>query len=121
MFDHVSLFVADAAKSVGFYERVLTAMGYEKKMAFDKGAGFGTADGMRFVVAQSEVPTVHAHFAFVAPDRAAVDSFHAAALAAGGTDNGAPGIRPKISEHYYAAFILDPDGNNVEASCRKPG
>jgi catechol 2,3-dioxygenase-like lactoylglutathione lyase family enzyme len=60
------------------------------------------------------------HLCWAAPDRAAVDAFHAAALAAGGTDNGAPGLRPHYHAHYYGAFVLDPDGNNVEAVCHAP-
>ena len=83
--------------------------------------GFGEDGKPYFWVMSRGRPTVHgAHFAFLAPDRDAVDTFHAAGLAAGGTDNGAPGPRPIYHASYYAAFVLDPDGNNVEAVCHTP-
>jgi catechol 2,3-dioxygenase-like lactoylglutathione lyase family enzyme len=83
-------------------------------------SGFGDAQKPYFWIAKREPATPSAHIAFAAPDRATVDAFHAAATAAGMTDNGEPGPRPIYHEHYYGAFVLDPDGNNIEAVCHFP-
>ena len=122
MFDHVGLNVRDYAASRAFYERALAPLGWSVVMAFDewKAAGFGTAEKPEFWVSEREPYGTGTHVAFVAGDRATVDDFHAAALAAGGRDNGAPGIREMYHPTYYGAFVLDADGNNVEAVCHTP-
>jgi catechol 2,3-dioxygenase-like lactoylglutathione lyase family enzyme len=119
MFDHVGLNVKDYAASRAFYEQALAPLGYGVVMGSDewKGVGFGTDGKPSFWVTQREPYGTGTHVAFHCPDRASVDAFHAAALAAGGADNGAPGIREHYHPTYYGAFVLDPDGNNVEAVC----
>ena len=115
MIDHLKLHVADATRSKAFYEHALAPLGYRVVMEPVPGAVVGM--GTRFPdfwLAQSDTPTT-AHLAFRADDRAAVDAFHAAALAAGGKDNGGPGVRERYHPGYYGAFVIDPDGNNVEA------
>jgi catechol 2,3-dioxygenase-like lactoylglutathione lyase family enzyme len=82
--------------------------------------GFGDDRKPYFWLAPSEGPQDHIHVAFIAKDRAAVDAFHRAALAAGGKDNGAPGVRAHYHPSYYGAFVLDPDGHNIEAVCHAP-
>ncbi len=121
MFDHVGLNVRDYAASRAFYEQALAPLGYRVVMAFDEWqvAGFGTDDKPEFWVSRREPYTTGTHVAFACSDRAAVDAFHAAALSAGGTDNGAPGLREHYHPTYYGAFALDPDGNNVEAVCHR--
>ena len=115
MIDHIKLHVADAQRSKAFYEAALAPLGY--RVVMEPVPGVVAALGTKFPefwIARSDAPTV-AHVAFRAGDRAAVDAFHAAALAAGGRDNGAPGLRRQYHPGYYGAFALDPDGNNVEA------
>ena len=114
MIDHLKLHVGDVARSKAFYEAALAPLGY--RIVMEPAPGL-VGMGVRFPdfwLEQSDTPTV-AHVALRAEDRAAVDAFHAAALAAGGTDNGAPGLRPHYHPGYYGAFVIDPDGNNVEA------
>ena len=114
MIDHIKLHVGDAARSKAFYVDALAPLGYRVIIEPVEGVvGMGT-EFPDFWTEQSDTPTV-AHVALRADDRSAVDAFHAAALAAGGTDNGAPGLRPQYHDGYYGAFVLDPDGNNVEA------
>ena len=114
MIDHIKLHVADAEASRAFYEQALAPLGYRVVMEPAPGVvGMGTRFP-DFWLEQSDAPTV-AHVALRAEDRAAVDAFHAAALAAGGQDNGGPGLRPQYHPGYYGAFVFDPDGNNVEA------
>jgi catechol 2,3-dioxygenase-like lactoylglutathione lyase family enzyme len=117
--DHVGLNVKDYARSRAFYEQALAPLGWSVVMAFDdwKAAGFGTADKPDFWITEREPYGTGTHVAFGAADRAAVDAFYAAALAAGGRDNGAPGVREMYSPTYYGAFVLDADGNNIEAVC----
>jgi len=119
MFDHVGLNVRDYRASRAFYEQALEPLGYHVVMAFDEwgGAGFGPADKPEFWIMQRDPRTTGTHVAFTCGDRATVDAFHAAALAGGGTDNGPPGLREHYHPTYYAAFVHDPDGNNVEAVC----
>ena len=115
MLDHVKLHVADTARSRAFYEEALAPLGY--RVVLEPVAGMVVGMGTRFPdfwIAQADAPTT-AHVAFRADDRDAVDAFHAAALDAGGRDNGGPGERPHYHPGYYGAFVLDPDGNNVEA------
>lgn len=117
MIDHIGLNVADYARSRAFYVQALEPLGYGVVMDFEPhGVGFGPDDKPIFWVVQRE-PRGAAHVAFTASDRETVDAFHAAALAAGGTDNGAPGIREHYHPTYYGAFVLDPDGHNLEAVC----
>ena len=123
MFDHVGINVKDYAASRAFYEQALAPLGWHVVMEFDewKAAGFGTGpDKPDFWISQREPYSTGTHVAFVAADRATVDAFHAAAVAAGGRDNGAPGIREMYHPTYYGAFVLDADGNNLEAVCHKP-
>jgi catechol 2,3-dioxygenase-like lactoylglutathione lyase family enzyme len=119
MIDHVGLNVTDYQTSKRFFEHALAPLGYRVVMDFPEhgAAGFGTDGKPEFWVAARDPRGTGTHVAFVVPDRATVDAFHAAALAAGGEDNGAPGMRPHYHETYYAAFVRDPDGNNVEAVC----
>jgi catechol 2,3-dioxygenase-like lactoylglutathione lyase family enzyme len=122
MLDHVGIEVGDYDASRAFYEAALEPLGLAVVMEpLPEMAGFGADGKPWFWVNARGRPAVHGvHLAFVAADHAAVDAFHAAGLAAGGTDNGAPGARPIYHPHYYAAFVLDPDGNNVEAVCHLP-
>jgi catechol 2,3-dioxygenase-like lactoylglutathione lyase family enzyme len=118
--DHVSLEVADYARSKAFYTAALGPLGYELMMEFDGNvAGFGTQGKPDFWVIGG-TPSGSTHVAFASSDRATVDAFHSAALAAGGKDNGAPGLRPQYHEQYYGAYVHDPDGNNVETVCHLP-
>ncbi len=121
MFDHVGLNVRDFAVSREFYRRALEPLGLTETAAFEEwqAAAFGREGEYAFWVAQREPYGTGTHVAFAAGDRATVDAFHAAALAAGGTDNGAPGIREQYHPTYYGAFVLDPDGNNIEAVCHQ--
>ena len=123
MFDHVGVNVRDYATSRAFYERALAPLGYRVVMAFDewKAAGLGAADAPELWISQREPYGTGTHLAFRCDDRAAVVAFHEAALDAGGLDNGAPGIREHYHPDYYAAFVHDLDGNNVEAVCHAPG
>jgi catechol 2,3-dioxygenase-like lactoylglutathione lyase family enzyme len=119
MIDHVSIAVRDLDRSARFYQGVLAAIGYEKLVVRPRTIGFGKAYpefwlNLRATVAPVEVDG-GAHVALRARTIELVDAFHAAALAAGGTSDGAPGLRPQHGEGYYAAFIRDPDGNRIEA------
>ena len=119
MLDHLSLRVSNYARSKRFFEQALAPLGYGVRMEFESSAaGFGAGDTPDFWIAPGHAPSP-VHVAFVAADRATVDAFHRAAIVAGGRDNGAPGLRPQYDASYYGAFVLDPDGNNVEAVCRK--
>ena len=125
MLDHVALEVSDFAASKAFYEAALAPLGIELLMEpMPEAAGFGsdTGHGPRpyfWIMARGRPTVSGAHVSFAAPDRGTVDAFHAAALAAGGTDNGAPGARPIYHPRYYGGFVLDPDGNNIEAVCHR--
>lgn len=121
MLDHVGLHVRDAAVSRDFYEAALEPLGLGVVMEVPgmAGAGFGD-DGKPWFWVTPGSPSGPTHIAFHAADHASVDAFHAAALAAGGRDNGPPGIRSHYHPNYYAAFVLDPDGNNVEAVTHSP-
>lgn len=122
MFDHIGVVVSDFAKSKAFYTQALAPIGHSKvvEIRVDDGqtpaAGFCHADGSDLWISPGE-PTRPLHIAFRVATRAEVDAFHAAALAAGGQDNGLPGLRPHYHPHYYGAYILDPDGHNIEAVC----
>jgi len=118
VFDHVGLNVRDYDASRAFYERTLAPLGYRVVSAHDepKSAGFGH-DGTEFIVNRRDPVSSGTHVAFACPDREAVDAVYAAAIEAGGRDNGPPGIRERYHPTYYAAFVLDPDGNNIEGVC----
>jgi catechol 2,3-dioxygenase-like lactoylglutathione lyase family enzyme len=118
--DHVSLPVSDVERSRRFYEMALSPLGYSLLMQHPiSGTGFGRAGKPDFWIREGAGSTA-VHVAFSSPDRATVDAFHAAAVAAGGRDNGRPDLRPEYHSTYYGAFILDPDGNNIEAVCHRP-
>ncbi len=137
MIDHMTFRVSDMARSRAFYAAALAPLGYTP--CFDERfddtliVGLGQPDpdepgSNKIDTWLLQGPSPHGgpavtrgcHLCWAAADRATVDAFHAAALAAGGTDNGAPGLRPHYHPHYYGAFVLDPDGNNVEAVCHAP-
>ncbi len=115
MIDHIGLRTQQFDVLAAFYETALAPLGYEKLMAFDGAAGFGRDGIPDLWIGESTEPRSSVHFAITGDDRAAVDAFHAAGLAAGGKDNGAPGLRSDVAPGYYAAFVIDPDGNNLEA------
>lgn len=126
MIDHTGLYVADFARSRAFYERALAPLGYAVVREFPPAApahmgiaGLGEPPAADFWVIGGTPNEPKSHVAFRAASRAIVDAFHAAAIAAGGRDNGPPGLRP-YHPSYYAAFVLDPDGHNVEAVCHDP-
>ena len=122
MIDHVGLNVKDYETSRAFYEKALAPLGYRVVMAFEQWgtAGFGEDDKPEFWVNQREPVGTGTHIAFHCGDRATVTAFYEAARAAGGRDNGPPGVRAHYHPNYYGAFVLDPDGNNVEAVCHAP-
>jgi catechol 2,3-dioxygenase-like lactoylglutathione lyase family enzyme len=120
---HIDIAVADLARSRAFYAHALAPLGLTALMEFTNHSGqqligFGIPPDPEFWIREGGPVEKRLHIAFLAPTRAAVDDFHAAAIGAGGQDNGAPGLRPRYAEHYYAAFVLDPDGHNIEAVCR---
>ena len=123
MLDHVGIGVSDYQRSKEFYEQALAPLGYSLLLEFSgAAAGFGSDDGGRpsfFIEAHGEPARGRLHIAFGAESRELVDAFYAAALEAGGTDNGAPGIR-WYHDDYYGGYVLDPDGHNVEAVCHEP-
>jgi catechol 2,3-dioxygenase-like lactoylglutathione lyase family enzyme len=127
MIDHIGLPVADYARSKAFYIKALAPLGYQLVMEVQQdqndspAAGFGRDGKPDFWIGGEGRLDRAIHVAIAADDRAAVDSFHREALAAGGKDNGAPGLRPHYHPNYYGAFALDPDGHNIEAVCHKPG
>ena len=118
MLDHVSLRVSDLSSSKRFFARALAPLGYGIVKEFGTAAaGLGVAGKADLWIIQGDVGAP-IHLAFASPTRAAVDEFHAASLAGGARDNGAPGVRAQYHPSYYAAFVIDPDGNNIEAVCR---
>ena len=126
MFDHVSVVVSDHARSKAFYRGALGPTGHSRVVELPAGAGghgestgFCHADGSDLWISQGTAVTPPIHIAFRVPTRADVDAFHRAALAAGGKDNGAPGLRPRYHANYSGAFVLDPDGHNIEAVCHE--
>jgi catechol 2,3-dioxygenase-like lactoylglutathione lyase family enzyme len=121
MIDHIGLDVRDIGRSRAFYEPALAPLGYRLIAEYRDGEAtvllYGDGDEPDFVIADKDRPGEANHVAFRAATRAQVDAFHKAALAAGGKDNGGPGLRPNYGPTYYAAFVLDPDGFNIEAVC----
>jgi len=120
MIDHVTANVSDFSSAKDFYAQALAPLGYSMQMEFEGSAGFGTGEGIPDFWIGSSSERGATHIAFTAPDRAAVDRFHEAAMAAGGNDNGPPGLRPDYHETYYAAYVHDADGNNIEAVTHRP-
>jgi catechol 2,3-dioxygenase-like lactoylglutathione lyase family enzyme len=122
MIDHVGFGVSDYQRSKAFYERALAPLGLSLLLEPIAGAaGFGEGAKPFFWIDTRRPPSQGStHVAFAVASRETVDAFHAAALEAGGTDNGAPGVREIYHPHYYGAYVLDPDGNNIEAVCHKP-
>jgi catechol 2,3-dioxygenase-like lactoylglutathione lyase family enzyme len=128
MIDHTGVNVRDYAKSRDFYRQALAPVGYGLLMEIPAAvtgradvAGFGEAPKPDFWVIQGTPNVPPLHVAFRVGNRAQVDAFYQAALSAGGRDNGAPGIRAHYHPNYYGAFVLDPDGHNIEAVCHEPG
>lgn len=121
MIDHVGLKVGDYQKSLAFYTKALEPLGYRPEYTdtTTKTAGFGAKGAPDFWISEG-TPMACVHIALRSPDRATVNTFHAAALSAGGKDNGGPGPRPDYGPTYYAAFVLDLDGNNIELVCHEP-
>jgi catechol 2,3-dioxygenase-like lactoylglutathione lyase family enzyme len=119
--DHVSIRVRDLEASRRFYEAALAPLGFGVVSASEGGTAFGLEGADDFWILEGAEPSKGVHVAFAAPDRAAVDAFYRAALEAGGRDNGSPGLRPEYHAGYYGAFVLDPDGNNVEAVRHEQG
>lgn len=121
MLDHVSIGVWEIARTKRFYDASLGALGYRCLSHDDSSLGYG-GDAVAFWIGTAQTPVPpdpgsNLHFCFAAPNRASVDAFHAAALNAGGKDNGAPGLRADYGPNYYAAFAIDPDGYRIEAYC----
>lgn len=126
MIDHITFGVTDFARSVAFYDHAFAPLGvtrlFNVPLEHTDGVnvtGYGD-DRPWFWIAEEDATRGKLHVALTAPDRESVDAFHAAALAAGGVDNGAPGPRPHYHPDYYGAFVLDPDGHNIEAVCHLP-
>lgn len=120
--DHIGLSVSDFARAKAFYTAALQPLGIKVQREFPGQNGGVAAFGRsrpEFWIAGGQ-PTSPFHIAFAATNRAEVDAFYAAAMAAGGRDNGAPGLRPQYHPNYYGAFVFDPDGHNVEAVCHAP-
>jgi catechol 2,3-dioxygenase-like lactoylglutathione lyase family enzyme len=122
--DHVGVNVRDYAKSKAFYQKALAPLGIELAMEYGEGGGFGRGGKPEFWIAQGRMSfqsdeqlraITPSHLCFTARNRAEVDAFYRAALEAGARDNGAPGLRTEYHPSYYGAFVLDPDGHNVEA------
>lgn len=127
MIDHLGINVADFDASKAFYDKAMAPLGasllYMVPLEYtggEKVGGYGRDRPVFWLQEGKDGQKAHQHVAFTARSRAEVDAFHAAALAAGGKDNGGPGLRPHYHENYYGAFVFDPDGNNVEAVCHVP-
>ncbi len=121
MLDHITIGVGDFAKAQAFYDAALAPLGITRFAGDGRHfAGYGAKPKAFFWIGVRDAIAAGTHIAFTAPDRATVDAFHRTALAAGGRDNGAPGLRPQYHPNYYGAFVLDPDGHNIEAVCHQP-
>jgi len=128
MIDHTGVVVSDFDRSKRFYQAALGAIGYQLLLEFPAAvtgstdvAGFGEPGKPDFWLSRGTPNQPPVHVAFRVQDRATVDAFYNAAMAAGGRDNGEPGLRPHYHPNYYGAFVLDPDGHNIEAVCHEPG
>ncbi len=127
MLDHVGIAVADLDRSRSFYSKALAPLSIAivaevtaQQTGGDAHVGYGAEGKAFFWIGSGQRRSGSVHFAFIARSRAEVDSFYRAAIAAGGRDNGAPGVRPHYHANYYGAFVLDPDGHNIEAVCHQP-
>ena len=118
MIDHVGLRTTQFDTLLAFYAAALAPIGYAVMQQFPGAAGLGK-DNSDLWIGASETAGSNIHLCLSADDHATVDAFYAAAIAAGGKDNGGPGLRPEYTPTYYAAFIIDPDGNNLEVACMK--
>ncbi len=119
MIDHVGIKVSSFKNSLSFYTAALEPVGYTIKYEGNTTAGFAARGDIDFWMEEA-VPTQALHLAFHTENREIVDRFYHAAIQAGGKDNGKPGLRPHYHKNYYAAFVFDPDGNNIEVVCHKP-
>jgi catechol 2,3-dioxygenase-like lactoylglutathione lyase family enzyme len=120
MLDHVTLGVSDIERSIGFYDQALRPLRIKRLYAEGQtAAGYGAERKAFFWISLRDAAQTGSHVAFVVEDRETVNQFFQAALAAGGRDNGQPGLRPHYHENYYGAFVLDPDGHNIEAVCHR--
>jgi predicted lactoylglutathione lyase len=127
MFDHISTYAKDYVATVKFYKAAFAPLGYTVQTEFvaewdtdfptRRCCAFGENDRKSFWVIETKETITPRHIAFTAESRSEVDAFYTGGMASGGEDNGAPGLRPTYHEHYYGAFVLDPDGNNTEAVC----
>jgi catechol 2,3-dioxygenase-like lactoylglutathione lyase family enzyme len=118
MLDHVTVGVIDVERSKSFYDQALVPLGISRlHTEAETFAGYGSGGKAYFWIGLKQAPQTGAHIAFATPDKSKVDAFYAAALKAGGKDNGPPGLRPQYHSDYYGAFVLDPDGHNIEAVC----
>ena len=131
MIDHLSLDVTDLQRSCAFYDAALKPLGYERSAEQPDSFAYGPPRAKEdptigshayvfWIGLEPKAKPANGHIAFIAPSRAAVDAFYAAALAAGGRDNGKPGLRPEYHATYYAAFVIDPDGHRIEAVTHRP-
>ena len=120
MFDHIGIGVSDLKGSKAFFLQALSPLGVGVIMEFPHAAGLGRAQKPSFWLGATEGQPLPLHIAFAADNRSQVDEFYRQALAAGGKDNGAPGIRPHYHANYYAAFVIGPDGHNIEVVCHRP-
>ncbi|MDP0496245.1 MAG: VOC family protein [Verrucomicrobiota bacterium JB024] len=130
MFDHIYTYAKDYPATKAFYEAALSALGYSIQAEFvaewnqdfptQRRCGFGNNDKPSYWIIESREAATPRHLAFAAASRRLVDDFYKQAMANGGADNGKPGLRPWYHENYYGAFVIDPDGNNIEAVCHAP-
>ena len=120
MFDHVGVGVSDVSAAKSFLLRALAPLGVRVVMEVPDAVGIGKGDKASLWLGAAEAKPAPLHIAFTAENRRQVDEFHRAALAAGGKDNGGPGLRPHYHASYYAAFVIGPDGHNYEVVCHRP-
>ena len=120
MLDHIVIGASDLETSKAFYDAALAPLGMSRVLEFPQRVGYGANRKPEFFL-RADGGAEPVHVAFAAPDRPTVDAFHEAARAAGGRDNGGPGVREIYHPNYYGAFVLDPDGHNIEAVCHSPG
>jgi catechol 2,3-dioxygenase-like lactoylglutathione lyase family enzyme len=119
MIDHIGLRTRQPDAMITFYDKALAPLGYGKLVSYEDAAGFGRDGTPSIWIGASTGTPSSVHLAIASPERAMVDAFYAAAMRAGAKDNGAPGVRPDYAPTYYAAFVIDPDGNNLEAVCHQ--
>ena len=120
MFDHVLFGVSDYAASKAFFLKALGPLGIAVVLEEPIGVELSSDGKSSLCICQTEEKPAHLHLAFTAENRQQVEAFYRAALAAGGKDNGAPGLRPQYHANYYAAFVIGPDGHNIEVVCHEP-